>query len=344
MCIRDRPSMVWKTFVVILLIVKMHLCQVDLTGNITQENYQKYLDLLDQYKENYLNQKYSSYQIHRHHRFLNRILSEGATGEWNYSKSGADWTGECAHGEEQSPIDIQSIRGTCDNTMIFDLKLNSSLQVYNITNEKVTIKGAGNIGSLYATDINGTLRGYDGIQFHFHAPAEHRIESNKYDAELHLFFVVKPGFAVNQRDAAVVGVLFEVDDTASENAFLKALDFGSPGLRTLNLSELIQKKLPDPIVYYSYPGSLTTPPCTERVNWYVVEQTIKVPSSQMAQFNNLWKLNPQFAGGSGNNRIIMPLNERTVKKGGLACEEQFVYFFSFFILYVFINYFIFKLL
>ena len=40
----------------------------------------------------------------------------------------------------------------------------------------------------------------------------------------------------------------------------------------------------------------------------------------------------------------MPLNERLVKKGGIECEEQFVYFFSFFILYIFINYFIFKLL
>jgi len=51
-----------------------------------------------------------------------------------------------------------------------------------------------------------------------------------------------------------------------------------------------------------------------------------------------------FAAGRGNNRHIQPLNGRSVKKGGVECEEQFVYFFSFFILYIFINYFIFKAL
>lgn len=51
-----------------------------------------------------------------------------------------------------------------------------------------------------------------------------------------------------------------------------------------------------------------------------------------------------FAQGNGNNRITMPLNDREVKMGNVACEEQFIYFFSFFILYIFINYFIFKLL
>lgn len=71
---------------------------------------------------------------------------------------------------------------------------------------------------------------------------------------------------------------------------------------------------------------------------------LPITQNQLNSFNQYFETNLTFADGKGNNRKLMPLNDRTVKKGGVVCEEQFVYFFSFFILYIFINYFIFKLL
>ncbi len=91
-----------------------------------------------------------------------------------------------------------------------------------------------------------------------------------------------------------------------------------------------------------YKGSLTFPPCDNTVNWYIYENPIKIKQTQLDQLNKLFKLNFNFAAGNGNNRNIQSLGGRTVTKGNVNCEEQFIYFFSFFVIYIILNYFIFK--
>jgi len=106
---------------------------------------------------------------------------------------------------------------------------------------------------------------------------------------------------------------------------------------TLNAQTVLGNVLPTTIPYYTYQGSFTTPACTQNVNWYVVESVQSITSSQLSAIKTL-------IGTKGNNRGLQDDNDRTIKKGNVDCEEQFVYFFSFLILYIFINYFIFKLL
>ncbi|MBM3337724.1 MAG: carbonic anhydrase family protein, partial [Betaproteobacteria bacterium] len=103
---------------------------------------------------------------------------------------------------------------------------------------------------------------------------------------------------------AVVGVLFKL---GKENATLKPVFDNMPKkagltfeLKEINPAEL----LPADPTYFSYVGSLTTPPCTEDVKWHVMRQPIEISYAQLAAFKKLYKMNA---------RPVQPLNGRRVQ-------------------------------
>ena len=63
---------------------------------------------------------------------------------------------------------------------------------------------------------------------------------------------------------------------------------------------------------YNYQGSLTAPPCTESVNWIILDDPRHISTRQIENFQNLWEKNKAFAGGNGNNRVAQPLNGRKI--------------------------------
>lgn len=191
--------------------------------------------------------------------------------------------------ERQSPIAIQT------KDIISDSSLGAMNLQYSGQARKVVDTGMGIQGELTGTAlINHRL--FELQQFHFHAPAEHTIDDVHYDAELHLVHKRKVG------SFAVVAVFFQVG--AANAAFDKVLDhLGDDEEFTFDLLQLV----PNDLAYYHYLGSLTTPPLSENVEWYILPAPLTLSQAQLDRFHEIY---PR------NNRDIQPTFERSIVKPG----------------------------
>lgn len=138
-------------------------------------------------------------------------------------------------------------------------------------------------------------------QFHFHTPSEHTINGKTTDMELHLVHQDKNGVL------AVVGLLIK---EGKENKKLAAVWDKMPKEESKEEVPLGQKLdartlLPEDTSTYRYKGSLTTPPCSEGVNWSVVKQPIEMSKEQIEEFKEIFKM---------NSRPVQPVNEREILK------------------------------
>ncbi|MDZ7648145.1 MAG: carbonic anhydrase family protein [Cytophagales bacterium] len=111
---------------------------------------------------------------------------------------------------------------------------------------------------------------------------------------------------------AVVSIFFEEGKVPNENiakivANLPSAKGESNHITDVNLD--LQVHLPKDNQAYHYVGSLTTPPCSESVQWLVLRETKKVTADQVAAFSS--KIGP-------NNRPVQGLNDRTVEQGDLT--------------------------
>merc|ERR1712037_969091 len=68
--------------------------------------------------------------------------------------------------------------------------------------------------------------------------------------------------------------------------------------------------------FYSYDGSLTTPPCTEGIKWTVFKEPMNISEEQVNAYTQHFAGDETFAGGFGNNRQLMPLEDRTLYFSG----------------------------
>lgn len=121
---------------------------------------------------------------------------------------------------------------------------------------------------------------YPLVNFHFHTPSEHRIPGVAAQAEIHV--VHKLG-----KQYAVIGVML----TAGRPYEALAPVFANLPVKACTKFEAkidFDKLLPkEPISYYTYIGSLTTPPCTEDVNWYVLDRALTIPGPDLTRLTEL---------------------------------------------------------
>lgn len=138
---------------------------------------------------------------------------------------------------------------------------------------------------------------YELLQFHFHALSEHTIDGDHYPIEVH--FVHQYA----DTDYAVLGIMYEVGE---ENQLLTDyLNYfpASKGEYTSDKSIDLSKLYPTDLGYYYYSGSLTTPPCSEVVSWYVLKKPLQASKEQIDKFSEILH---------HNYRPVMPLNNRKV--------------------------------
>lgn len=157
---------------------------------------------------------------------------------------------------------------------------------------------------------DGTTDQFNAAQLHFHAPSEHSVDGTLYPLEMH---IVHTHAEFGDSRFSVLGVLFVVG--REENEYIASLDFanattaGNP-LTDVNLGSFLGGL--DMSKYWHYDGSFTTPPCTEGVKWWVLREPVKISQAQLDAFTTHGWGNANYEAGEGNNRIVQPLNDRTL--------------------------------
>jgi carbonic anhydrase len=126
---------------------------------------------------------------------------------------------------------------------------------------------------------------YELQQFHFHSLSEHAVAGERGDMELHAVFQEPTSSA-----KLVVAVLFEVG--RADNPFLQTLiDAGLPkknGNTTVTAAAInFADVLTSTAAYFTYAGSLTTPPCSENVTWIVLARRAKLSDAQLQSFRDI---------------------------------------------------------
>lgn len=219
------------------------------------------------------------------------------TVHWGYSDNeGPDkWASLCTGfsacaGANQSPIDID-IAATEQNEGLSPLAFDYKSSATNIINNGHTVQFNIDEGS----SVTISDKSYQLLQFHFHTASEHTVNGKQYPMEVH--FVHKntdTGFAV-------VGIFYE---EGAENALLAKYLANFPkekGEYTSDSTLELASLLPEKLGYFHYAGSLTTPPCSEVVSWYVLQQPLTASKEQIEAFAAILK---------NNFRPVQPLNDR----------------------------------
>ena len=250
--------------------------------------------------------------------------------------------------KSQSPVNIAGVKN--GNANLQPLQTNyhtaSGLDVTN-NGHSIDVVPKNKAGNRLV-DPNQGNKIYDLLGIHFHSPSEHGIGGGLYDMELH--FVHKaapdadqPASAVNFTDhtLAVIGVLFREVET--QNALLgwvekplpqtplgafphydnQDAEYDNVALSYPDLKFDFAGLLGNQ-AYYTYSGSLTTPPCTETVKWYVKAEVNHVGRVQLKQLRDAMSFTGELAFKAafaaeykykrfGNNRPLQDLNGRTIE-------------------------------
>lgn len=215
---------------------------------------------------------------------------EGATGPDNWGGLDAA-NGLCAAGSQESPVDIVG----SITARLPSLDIHWRKRPDTIVNNGHTIQlnfGAGN--TLRMGDRTYTL-----AQFHFHHPSEHLVNGKAFGMEAHFVHAAREG------GLAVVGVLMIPGRPST--VFQKIVSTMPaqegppiPADPAIDPNAL----LPAQRAYYSYEGSLTTPPCSETVDWLVLANRIEVAEADIARFAKLYPMNARPVQNR-NRRFIL---------------------------------------
>jgi len=238
--------------------------------------------------------------------FVTAALTAGAAGHaaeaahWTYKGHGgpAEWGSmeadfaSCKLGKLQSPIDIVGAKPA----KLPPIKFNYQASPLKIIDNGHTIQVNYAPGSFI---VVGGVR-YELAQFHFHHPSEEKIAGKAHEMVAHLVHKNAEG------KLAVVAVLIdkggasELIGTLWKNIPHEKEKEATIAGATIDVTQL----LPENKDYYTFKGSLTTPPCSEGVTWFVLKAPVKIADAEVAAFAKIYPLNA---------RPVQPLNGRTIE-------------------------------
>jgi carbonic anhydrase len=217
----------------------------------------------------------------------------GANGPTKWAKVDKSFA-TCGAGKLQSPIDIPDAHARKGD--LPPLLFNYKPAPLNIIDNGHTIEVTYAPGSW----LSVAGKRYELVGFEFHKPSENKIDGKAQEMEVQLMHKDKDG------KLAVVAVL--LDQTKGDNPLIKTLWSNLPQTKEKeNVVPSVQINafglLPTNKDYYAFKGSLTIPPCTEDVSWYVLKAPLPVSADQVARFGRIY---------SNNARPVQPVNERDI--------------------------------
>ena len=194
----------------------------------------------------------------------------------------------CGNGREQSPIDLTG----AEQRALSEIGFEYAPSPISILNDGHTIQVN------YAPGSGIVLDGmrYGLVQFHFHHRSEHTVDGGDFPLELHLVHADADGAL------AVVGVFLE-EGAANEALAPVWRQLPAEAGRAARVAGTVDANalLPERRTTWRYPGSLTTPPCSEGVFWLVMTEPVTASREQIEAFRALIPI---------NNRPVQPLNGR----------------------------------
>lgn len=228
------------------------------------------------------------------------IGAEGA--RWSYAGATgpAKWAsldkafGLCKSGTTQSPIDIPDADAR---------KGDLSPLLFNYKSSPVNVVDTGHtIQVNYAAGSFMRVEGkqYDLLQIEFHRPSEQKISGKGHEMEAELIHRASDG------KLAIVAVML---DSGKENPLVKTVWSNLPQEKGKATSVDAVKisavdLLPEKKDYYTYTGSLTAPPCTEEVTWFVLKAPVQISADEIARFAKVYPMNA---------RPVQPTNGRDIE-------------------------------
>lgn len=206
---------------------------------------------------------------------------DGAEGPENWGDLSEEYA-TCKTGTNQSPIDLPARTDAKTVEVVTDYDNAAA----TIVDKGYTVQADFQPGASFTSGDTA----YNLLQVHMHTPSEHTIAGKSFPMVAHFVHQSEAG------EFAVLGVLFEEGEA---NAALQTMIDNVGASTEMNIAGM----LPTAFTAYNYPGSLTTPPCTEGVNWHLLTTPITASAEQIAALN----------GMMGNNaRPVQPLNDRVV--------------------------------
>lgn len=219
---------------------------------------------------------------------------------WGYTGAGAApyWStlnsayAVCASGQTQSPINISEYLQETNMAPIEPGYVDSGLSVFNTGK---TIEVNFDEGSYFTN--NGQQ--YNLLKLVFHTPSEHYLDGAPYPMEAQF---------VHQTESGAVGIVSVMLKLGAHNPVIEGVWQNAPimGGETKEVDSVeinAASLMPQDLSHYHYTGSLTRPPCTEGVEWFVMKDTMELSEIQLKAFQALFPVNA---------RPIQPLNDRVV--------------------------------
>jgi carbonic anhydrase len=218
---------------------------------------------------------------------------DGETGPANWGKINKEFS-QCESGRAESPIDVTSAKKAPTDMARVQFRYGPlPLHLLNTGHAMQFVAQPGKDMLTLGSDQ------YKLVQFHFHAPGEERFAGKTSPLDMHLvhanadgkLLVVAVQFVTGAPNPVLDAILNQMPSKPGDEETVDAVQIDPSGL------------LPAKLDYYTYSGSLTTPPCSEGVTWIELKQPVTIAPRQLEALRKMY---------NHNQRPAQPLNGREI--------------------------------